>query len=324
MWPHVRTDSPEQNPDLALLDDQQSNADSVTHALECFTLSNQRHWNQPVTKTLDIYRQAKPGSLALRWLLHSEAICGLNRREHAKLLKLIVHCLVAEGNLDTVTEWILAKDAPTQSSLRIRNPDFWRGKVLSYTVQAQAYWTQEILLLEESVQTYLSTTQRAATDQVYIPHSLSAGWLFDILAMKTSPSVNGTSFDKFRGNMAFWMTTDPHQLEFAQARLSMEHPLHPDPLPALHFLQKHRNPHWASYLSSHLNPAGKNADFMGWKFLVTTAQLFAKEGKLDTAKWVLDLGKEILPLMFQMKSFKLGSTTNQRQLPTPDEAAAGL
>ena len=113
LWPHVRTDSPEQNPDLALLDDQQSNADSVTHALECFTLSNQRHWNQPVTKTFDIYRQAKPGSLALRWLLHSEAICGLNRREHAKLLKLIVHCLVAEGNFDTVTEWILAKDAPT-------------------------------------------------------------------------------------------------------------------------------------------------------------------------------------------------------------------
>jgi hypothetical protein len=69
-----------------------------------------------MVKTLEQYREAKPGSLALQWLLRSGKTSELSHWEHSRLLKLIVHCLVAEGNLGILTEWILAKDAPTQSS----------------------------------------------------------------------------------------------------------------------------------------------------------------------------------------------------------------
>ena len=312
------------NPDLTLLGEQQSNADSVAYVLDCFMRSHQRHAEQPIAKTLDQYREAKPGSLALNWLLHTEKTRELANWEHARLLKLIVHCLIAEGNLDVLIEWILAKDAPTRlSSEFAKSPHLWRGQLLSYTVQAQGYWTQGSLLLEDSVQTYLSMKSRAE-GHVYISYALTAEWLFHLLAMRTPPIVTATSHEKFTSLMAVWRKRSTCDLEFPQARLSMTHPLRPDPFPALHLMQKHVDLDWDRWVAAFISPAGKSSSAMGWLFFVTTAQLLAKKGSVDDAKWVLDLGRKSLPLKFQMTKFRGGSTTNRRRLPTPEEAAAGL
>lgn len=67
------------SPDLALLQEPQSNADSVAYVLDSFVRSHQRHAKQPIAKALDQYREAKPGSLALRWLLRSEKLHELGR-----------------------------------------------------------------------------------------------------------------------------------------------------------------------------------------------------------------------------------------------------
>lgn len=317
------------SPDLALLQDPQSNADSVAYVLDSFVRSHQRHAKQPIAKALDQYREAKPGSLALRWLLRSGKLDELGRWEHSKLLKPIVHCLVAEGNIDILIEWILAKDAPTQSLGSIldpRGPDTWRGQLLSYTMQAQAYWTQETLLLEESIQTYLSTTRRAV-GHVYIPHKLSAGWLLKLLSYQTRPMVKGESLDYFKRLMPCWCRNDPRNMELNQAKLALRH-RRPDPLPALQLLQKVKDPDWHRWLALTFNPAGRGSSFTAWLLFIEVAQLLARIGRLDDAKWVLDLGRDILPLRFQMEPWKGGSTTSSnainRRLPTPYEAAAGL
>lgn len=133
------------------------------------------------------------------------------------------------------------------------------------------------------------------------------------------------SFDTFRKSTPIWSKHDSFALEFTQARLSLHHPLRPDPPPALQLLKMHENPDWHSWLTKRFDPAGQGSSSLGWMFLVETAQLLARTGRLDDAKWVLDLGIDILPLRFQMKRSKDGSTINaNRRLPTPDEAAAGL
>ena len=314
-------------PDLTLLGEQQSNADSVAYILDCFVRSHQRHADQPIAKTLEEYREAKPGSIALQWLLRSETTHELGHWEHSRLLKLIVHCLVAEGNLSILTEWILTKDAPAQSSSKwTSTPNLWRGQLLSYTVQAQAYWTQETLLLEASLSTYLSMTRRA-TGHVYIPHSLPASWLFNLLAMNTRPIVETSSFNYFRRLMPFWSKSDPRKLELNHARLPVKE-YRSDPLPALRLLRKHKDPDWHRWLASRFNPAGDDSSSLGFLFFIETAQLLARRGRLDDAKWVLDLGRDMLPLMFQMRRPSKGSRDGppavDKRLPTPDEAAAGL
>ena len=59
------------SPDLTLLGNQQSSADSVAYTLDRFVRSHQRHGKQPLAQTFDQYREAKPSSLAERWLLRS-------------------------------------------------------------------------------------------------------------------------------------------------------------------------------------------------------------------------------------------------------------
>ena len=54
------------------------------------------------------------------------------------------------------------------------------------------------------------------------------------------------------------------------------------------------------------------------------AQLLAKKGSVDDAKWMLDLGRKSLSLKFQMTRFRGGLTTNRRRLPSPEKAAVGL
>jgi hypothetical protein len=296
----------------------------VTRALACFSKSHQRYLDQPVAATLSRYRQAKPGSLALHWLLHSDNTCELNQWEHSRLLKLISHCLVAEGNLDILTAWVLAKDAPTQSLSTVSlQPDFWRGQILSYTMQAQAYWTQHPLLLEESMQTYLVTTRRAIR-HVYVSHSLPATWLLQILSLTAATCVEGSSYDYFRSLMPFWQKNQ-QDLDFKQAEMSFMHPTQPGPLPALLWLQKHANSDWDQQPTRHIDPAGRDSSARGWLFFVRTAQLLASSSRHEDAKWVLDIGRDSLPLRFAMRRprGKL-STTTPRRLATPDEVVAGM
>lgn len=194
---------------------------------------------------------------------------------------------------------------------------------MSYTVQAQAYWSQQALLLEASIQTYFSTA-RQALDHVYLSHSVTASWLFNVLSLKTRPVVKASSFDYFKGGVAFWARNEPRQLEFKLARLSLNHP-RPDPLPILQVLQKHKDPDWHRWLELQFNPAGRNSSVMGWILFVQTAQLLEERGRLDDAKWVLDLGRDMLPSRVQMmKPSEDGSDAANKRLPTSEEAAAGL
>jgi hypothetical protein len=64
---------------------------------------------------------------------------------------------------------------------------------------------------------------------------------------------------------------------------------------------------------------------MGWMLFIQTAQLLARRGRLDDAKWVLGLERDMLPLRFRItRPSEKGSDTANKRLSTSDEAAAGL
>jgi len=173
------------------------------------------------------------------------------------------------------------------------------------------------------MQTYLSTTQRCI-GRVYVSHSIAAIWLLQILVQNAAPSVEASSFDHFKKSMPLWMK-DRENVETMQAELACKHPLRPDPLPALRLLQKHVKLHYSEWLMKRYDPAGKDSSARGWLFFVQTAQLLAKSGSYDDAKWVLDLGRDSLPLRFSMDCFRGGSSkTTNRRLATSYEVALGM
>ena len=58
-----------------------------------------------------------------------------------------------------------------------RDNSFWRGRLLLHTMEAQAYWTEKPLFLEDSVDTWLSIVRKAADQRVFIYPAVSAMWL---------------------------------------------------------------------------------------------------------------------------------------------------
>ena len=142
--------------------------------------------------------------------------------------------------------------------------------------------------------------------------------------MHGEPCTRPATFDTFKRLLPVWNVRNQDMLEYAQAKLSISHPLRPDPFEALQTLRKHANSDWEKWLATCVKPTYMATGAKAWIFFIKTAQLLAETGRLDDAKWVLDRAKEALPLRFQMKAAKGGSTDNGKRLPTPDEAADGL
>jgi hypothetical protein len=91
------------------------------------------------------FERATPGQRALLWLLNSGAVSDIAYLAHPTFLRAVTHCLVAEGGLGYITHWMMVKDNPLAPvGVNIgRDNSFWRGRLLLYTMQAQAYWTEK-------------------------------------------------------------------------------------------------------------------------------------------------------------------------------------
>jgi hypothetical protein len=106
------------------------------------------------------YQKTKPDSLALRWLLHIRKFHELDSLEHPSFVQLTVHCLVADGSLDALEQWILCTDAIQRSTPANRNAPLWSGRISKYAIQSQSYWTEASLILEDSVNTFVTVARQ--------------------------------------------------------------------------------------------------------------------------------------------------------------------
>jgi hypothetical protein len=130
---------------LDVLDDVHSSMFQVARALEVLVFRYQRRDTESLHETMSPFERAKPGQRALLWLLKSNAVRDIAFLKHPTLLRAISHCLVAEGGFRWLQDWLTQEDNPmaslTDSKVRVLGqPDnFWRGRLLLHTMEAQAY-----------------------------------------------------------------------------------------------------------------------------------------------------------------------------------------
>lgn len=279
----------------------------ITRALECFVLRHQRQDASSLSELKASFERATPGQRALLWLVKSGAVSDLAYLSHPTFLKAVAHCLVAEGGSKYLFQWIMVKDNPLAPvDVKIgRDNSFWRGRLLLYAMESQAYWTENAMLLEDSVNTWLSMVRQASAQQTYISPAMSAKWAAKLLTTRSlgGPFLASAKFEEFvraHGKHGSWSAWEENMVMFQAGRLMMHHPEKRDATIMLDILRRHYDmTNETIYgLLAPTDPKGNRLMFLT---IVELAQLLAHQGSLRDARWALDFGRHHIPDFFQMR-----------------------
>jgi len=275
------------------------------------------------------FERETPGQRALLWLIKSGAVGDLAYLSHPTFLKAVAHCLVVEDGLRYLIHWIMVKDnplAPTVVQVG-RDNSFWRGRLLLHTMESQAYWTENAMLLEDSVDTWLSLLRQASDQQTFISPAMSAKWMTQLLTTRSlgGPFLTSAKFEEYvraHGYLSAWVKDE---LMFQVGRLLMHHPNKRDATMILEILRRHcESENRAVY--DLLSPQNSRGNGLMFLTIVELAQLLAHQGSLIDAHWALDFGREHIPEFFQMRSVAkhaMGGDFYSRKAHS-GEIAAGL
>jgi hypothetical protein len=255
-----------------------------------------------VSETKSSFERAKPGRRALLWLLNSDAVRSWAYLTHPTFLRAVSHCLIAEDGLKYLLQWILVEDnplSPATAGQRIGKQNaFWRGSLLLHTMEAQAYWTENDLLLEDSVDTWQSLCRRASDQGSYISPALSAKWTNARLTVEGGERhLSSTKFDEFVHSIHFWLPHDQDEVAFKQAHLLLHHPDGADTSAFLDILKRNENATSCKLLAPTHEPGNR---FM-FSAIGQLARQLAQQGLLRDAHWALDFGREHMPELFSMR-----------------------
>lgn len=315
---------------LRVLDDANSSLHDVARALECFVLRHQRHDSKASHEIRGVFNLAKPGQRALIWLLKSGAMGDSAFLEHQTFLKAISHCLVAEDGMKWLRDWLTAHQSPLAPAVKsgdvVIGHSLWRGRLLLHTMEAQAYWTESPLLLEDSLGTFDSITLQASQTRLFVASSLAGRWIEKMIFSPRDAAcyLSTPSFDTYLRSIQFW--DQRHDFAaFRVARLLLSHPSRRDGTALLSILKHHE--HTAhSAVQTFLDPAYPQSHKALFSSLVDLAKLQARQGLLEDAHWVLDFGQKHLPNLFARRNSHItaSSKVSWRRKPTESEIAYGL
>jgi len=173
-----------------------------------------------------------------------------------------------------------------------RENSFWRGRLLLNTMEAQAYWTENVMTLEDSVDTWLLMLRQATVQQRYISPLMSANWVTRLLTTRSLGGLflSSAKFEEYLRAHDSWSAREEDDLHFMVARLLMHHPDKPNTTMALEILRRHcesTNEALCRLLAPE-NPKGNGTMFL---MIVELAQLLARQGSLREAHWALDFGR---------------------------------
>jgi hypothetical protein len=310
----------------------------AARALELFVFRYQRRDTESLHETMSRFERAKPGQRALLWLLKSNAVRDIAFLKHPTLLRAISHCLVAEGGFRWLQDWLTQEDNPLSSLTdpevrELGQPDnFWRGRLLLHTMEAQAYWTRNPLFLVEPLKTFASIIDHVVEQRTFMSFSMAGKWLETTImsAQDNAPILSEPTFMRYLRNVRFW--DQSADLEgFRIAKLLTKHPTQPDGDMLLGILKLHQ--HSAHpIIQAQLEPTNPLGNKSLFSALIHLAKLLAQQGSLTDAHWVLDFGRVHMPDIFTgfHVAFRERSTQDQgglkrwRRKPTPREVAEGL
>lgn len=244
------------------------------------------------------------GSKALRWLLR--IIDEVDLSAGLGFLRALVHCLVAEGPAveRDIWQWLENAHIPAiLSSKPAYEKHSWRGAVLLFLAESQAFWANDGCL-DQSIKSFehacgATFDVQNTESPLYLSKSVAGIWIYDQLYFNgASKHTNVDVYNSFVRRLRLW-TKDVVDRDFKRAELLRVHPLAPTALPSLAFVRDHCDRHDRSAFVLDLLPS-KTA----FGFLVSTARLLNEQGYLAEAHWVLDFGRKEMPEQFMMKTFR--------------------
>ena len=158
------------------------------------------------------------------------------------------------------------------------------------------------MLLEDSVDTWLSMVRQASNQRTYISPAMSAKWVSRLLTTRSlgGPFLTSAKFEEYVRAHGSWSAWDEDTMTFEKGRLLMHHPDKRNATIVLEILRRHcdRTNEAIYDLLIPTNPRGNGLMFLT---IVELAQLLAHQGSLRDARWALDFVREHIPDFFQMR-----------------------
>jgi hypothetical protein len=169
-------------------------------------------------------RHTRPGTQALSWLLQDFDQADLS--DNVGFLRCLIHCIIAEGAERQVWQWLTTSENPSVLARQPRHDrDAWRGVVLRFLVEAQAYW-----LRHEGINASLRSHDYARTISLkpeYIELLPARFWIADQLESGgASAKVDVKLFDQFVRRMGMYKK-DFVGTAFARINMLRVHPTKP-------------------------------------------------------------------------------------------------
>lgn len=182
------------------------------------------------------------------------------------------------------------------------------------------------MLLEDSVDTWLSMLRQASDERTFISPAMSAKWATRLLTNRTiGPLLDGAKFEQYVHAHGYWSVWNEDELELQIGRLLMHHPDKGDPTMVLGILKRHVESENLA-INDSLAPANARGNGLMFMTLVDLAQLLARQGSQEEARWVLDFGREHIPDYFKRRKVAIDTEAGdlyQRKAHS-GEIAAGL
>ncbi|SMR58277.1 unnamed protein product [Zymoseptoria tritici ST99CH_1E4] len=252
------------------------------------------------------YLEQRPGHAALSWLLDDYDGSDLSLTVCYPFLNCMVHCLVAEGGSQLILEWLrIAYTPAVMFPHSLDERVLWRGAVLRFLVEAEAFWATADGGINLSLATfeYICRHFEPLRDEhqrhdPLVIHKAAAGiWIQKQLVLRgASSTANPKLYDGFIDVLRCW-NKHRESHDFVRAELLREHPSRPSGLPAFQYLKRYLSfeprPEFLRDLLDESKP--------GFGFLLKTARALDREGHKSKARWVLDVGRKEMPHNFTIR-----------------------
>jgi len=252
-------------------------------------------------ETRKTFTRDMAGRRALLWDLRDYNEVNTAMGRDIRFVKLVAHCLVAEGTTESLREWIYAEQAklPEETSRQYfdRVP-LYNGFKARGMVEALAYWTTKTDPFQDAIECFLEMLGSNSMRKIRISMSFSGEFLAGRL--QSGLSTDAASYDRFVEGLSLWMK-DPGSRQWATAQLALSHPTHKDPTLMLDFFRNCAGRNFAStdpFVSSLLDPRSRNSSSVAYFAAVRAAQLLEQTGQSSDARWLLAYVRQTVPHHF--------------------------
>lgn len=315
---------------MAVLEKPTNDLELVRRCLEHFIVLTGREY---VTKQeeRDRYRQVKPGSRTLLWLIGGDGYHKFDLGINPEFLRVVVHCLAAEHGEEFLWTWLSINEVPAfATSWRVSEQIAWRGSVLRYLLESTTYWAPDI---RQGLETALGLYEHAISlcrtregqSPPYIPLYPAGIWLHKQLCNFKSHGVSPQSLGRFAGSLTLW-ATNPDELQFNRAMVILPF----SPYEAYEFFQLCElttNP--TVYMRDLFNPQDTKSANHVFHCTVRTAQTLHQKNHPKQARHLLDIGHRRMPQVFNQRPVRDSnkqspSSWRFRKRATPSQIKAGV